>query len=85
MLIRNKKKEVLSVISARLVGKIKLFDTNNKCGFIERRYGSDVFFNIEDMIKGQFEYLKAGDRVEFTVIKGQNGPEAQNIKFIYRY
>ena len=76
---------MLSVISARLIGKVKLFDTNNKCGFIKRRYGSDVFFRISDMIKGQLNQLKIGDRVQFTVIKGLNGPEAQDIKFIYRY
>lgn len=61
-------------------GTVKWFNAEKGYGFIEREGGEDVFVHFSGIAGDGFKTLKAGDLVEFDVVKGQKGPQAANVK-----
>jgi CspA family cold shock protein len=63
----------------RETGTVKWFDTTRGYGFIARERGGDVFVHYS-AIRGQgHRWLVEGQRVEFTVIQGQKGLQAEDV------
>jgi CspA family cold shock protein len=62
----------------RETGTVKWFNTSKGYGFIQRKNGKDIFVH-KNAIRNRFEELKEGDRVEFAVIQGQKGPQADDV------
>jgi cold shock protein len=62
----------------REVGSVKWFDTQKGYGFISRENGSDVFVHFSS-INREPPRLQEHDRVEFTLVPGEKGPEALNV------
>ena len=62
----------------RETGTVKWFNTTKGYGFIQRSSGTDIFVH-SNSIRNQGEILKEGDQVEFSVIKGKKGLEAEDV------
>jgi CspA family cold shock protein len=63
-------------------GKIKWFSDAKGYGFIEREEGEDVFVHFSAIVGEGFRTLSEGQEVEFDVVSGQKGPQAENVKVI---
>jgi len=64
---------------SREQGVVKWFNGGKGYGFIERDAGGDVFVHFNAIIAEGFKTLDEGQRVEFKVVEGQKGPQAQDV------
>jgi len=62
-----------------VTGTVKWFNEAKGFGFIEQESGPDVFAHFSNITGSGFKTLAEGQKVEFTVTDGQNGPQAENI------
>ena len=60
-------------------GTVKWFNETKGFGFIEQESGHDVFAHFNAIVGEGFKTLLEGQKVEFTVVKGQKGLQAENI------
>ena len=60
-------------------GKVKWFNDNKGYGFIEQESGQDVFVHYSAIQAEGFRSLKEGESVEFELVNGPKGPQAQNV------
>ena len=65
-------------MSDRESGTVKWFNSNKGYGFIQRSNNTDIFVHSNG-IREKAEVLKEGDQVEFTVIKGKKGLQADDV------
>ncbi len=70
-------------MTERETGTVKWFDNQKGYGFIQRDSGSDVFVHHTAISGSGFRSLSEGQRVEFTVVEGQKGPQAQNVTVLF--
>jgi CspA family cold shock protein len=69
-------------MSEREIGTVKWFDSKKGYGFIARETGNDIFVHHSAIIAEGFRDLMEGERVEFTVVQGQKGPAAAEVRKI---
>jgi cold shock protein len=60
-------------------GKVKWFNDSKGFGFISRDNGPDVFVHHTSIQGDGFRSLSENESVEFEVVQGQKGPQAQNV------
>ncbi len=60
-------------------GKVKWFDAKKGYGFIEREDGDDVFVHFSAIEEDGFKTLEEGQEVEFEIVEGDEGPQAENV------
>jgi len=58
---------------------VKWFNAEKGFGFITGSDGKDVFAHFSQIQKDGFKSLEEGQEVEFNVVEGQKGPQAENI------
>jgi CspA family cold shock protein len=63
-------------------GTVKWFNEQKGFGFITQDDGSDVFVHYSAIEASGFRALNEGDEVEFQVVQGSKGPQAQAVKKI---
>ena len=63
-------------------GKVKWFNDAKGFGFLEQENGEDVFCHFSAISGEGFKSLQEGDAVEFDVVKGAKGPQAENVRKI---
>ena len=63
-------------------GKIKWFSDAKGYGFIEREDGEDVFVHFTAIVGEGFRTLAEGQEVEFDVVQGKKGPQAENVTLV---
>jgi len=61
-------------------GTVKWFNESKGFGFIEQEGGPDVFAHFSAIKSSGFKTLVEGQSVEFSVIQGPKGPQAENIQ-----
>jgi CspA family cold shock protein len=61
------------------VGKVKWFNESKGYGFIEQENGEDIFVHFSAIKSEGFKTLKAGEKVEFEIVKGPKGFQAANV------
>jgi cold shock protein len=66
-------------VADRETGVVKWFNSSKGFGFIERENGKDVFVHYSAISGDGYRSLEEGQRVEFTVVEGQKGPQAQDV------
>lgn len=60
-------------------GTVKWFNGEKGFGFIERESGKDVFVHFSAITGDGYKSLNEGQRVEFVVVQGDKGPQAQDV------
>jgi CspA family cold shock protein len=63
-------------------GKVKWFNDAKGYGFIEREEGEDVFVHFTAISGDGFRTLAEGQEVEFEVVQGTKGPQAENVTVV---
>lgn len=69
-------------MSEKEQGVVKWFNGTKGYGFIERQSGQDVFVHFNAIVGDGFRNLEEGQRVEFNVVQGQKGLQAENVTVI---
>ena len=70
-------------MTERIQGTVKWFNGGKGYGFIERSEGADVFVHFSALAdNGGYRNLEEGQRVEFNVVQGQKGLQAENVTVI---
>jgi len=60
-------------------GTVKWFNAEKGFGFIEVEGGSDVFVHFSAITGDGFKSLDEGQRVEFNIVQGNRGAQAENV------
>jgi CspA family cold shock protein len=60
-------------------GTVKWFNNAKGYGFIQRASGDDVFVHHSAIQAEGYKSLNEGETVEFTVVKGPKGLQAENV------
>ncbi|GAB2720186.1 cold-shock protein [Paenibacillus thermoaerophilus] len=60
-------------------GTVKWFNAEKGYGFISVEGGNDVFVHFSAITGEGFKTLDEGQRVEFNVVQGNRGPQAENV------
>ncbi|SJZ94572.1 cold-shock protein [Selenihalanaerobacter shriftii] len=62
-----------------LTGTVKWFDAKKGYGFIESEEGDDIFVHFSAIEEEGFKALEDGQEVEFGIVEGEKGPQAENV------
>ena len=60
-------------------GTVKWFDVKKGFGFIQQEDSNDVFVHYSNISGNGFKVLEDGESVEFEVVEGNKGLQAQNV------
>ena len=60
-------------------GTVKWFDVKKGFGFIQQEDGSEIFVHYSNISGSVLKVLEDGESVEFEVIEGNKGLQAQNV------
>lgn len=63
-------------------GTVKWFNAEKGFGFITTEQGNDVFAHYSQIRKDGFKTLEEGQAVEFNVVEGQKGLQAEEITIL---
>ena len=66
-------------MTERIQGTVKWFNAGKGFGFIEREGDEDVFVHFNAITGDGYKSLNEGDSVEFLVVQGQKGLQAQDV------
>ncbi|MEX1247189.1 MAG: cold-shock protein [Anaerolineales bacterium] len=66
-------------MAERVTGTVKWFNATKGFGFIKQDEGEDVFVHYSAISGEGYRALEEGQRVEFVVVQGQKGPQAQDV------
>ncbi len=64
---------------AQYKGEVKWFNNAKGFGFLGREGGPDVFVHYTSIQLDGYKSLKEGDEVEFDIIQGAQGPQADKV------
>ncbi len=64
---------------AQYKGTVKWFNNAKGYGFLGREGGADVFVHYSSIQIEGYKSLKEGDEVEFDIIEGTKGPQADQV------
>ena len=67
----------------REIGIVKWYDNDEGYGFIARKQGEDIYVHYSAILcDGDKCCLEKGDPVEFTVVDGKEGLQAQEVVLV---
>ena len=67
-------------MSERITGTVKWFDSAKGFGFITRGEGGDIFVHYKNIKGDGYRSLKEGQVVEFILVKGDKGFQADEVE-----
>jgi CspA family cold shock protein len=70
------------VVAEREIGTVKWFNASKGYGFITRDEGGDVFVHYSSIRGEGYRTLEEGQQVEFLIVEGEKGPQAQDVDII---
>ncbi len=69
-------------MAERETGTVKWFNSTKGYGFVTRDKGGDVFVHFSSLQGDGYRTLEEGQKVEFSVVDGQKGPQAQEVTVV---
>ena len=66
-------------MSDREQGVVKWFNDSKGFGFIQRESGEDIFVHFRAIQGEGYRSLQDGQKVEFKVVEGQKGLQAEEV------
>jgi CspA family cold shock protein len=63
-------------------GTVKWFNAEKGYGFIAVDGGQDVFVHYSSIVGSGYRSLEEGQRVEFEVVQGQKGLQADQVRMV---
>ena len=63
-------------------GVIKWFNNAKGYGFVGREDGPDLFVHYTAIQQDGYKTLREGDRIEFDVVEGTKGPQADQVTVV---
>ena len=66
-------------MSVREQGIVKWFNDSKGFGFIQRNTGEDIFVHFRAIQGDGYRSLQDGQKVEFIVVEGQKGLQAEEV------
>ncbi|MQA86127.1 MAG: cold-shock protein [Streptosporangiales bacterium] len=63
-------------------GTVKWFNAEKGYGFIAVDGGRDVFVHYSAILQDGYRTLEEGQRVEFEVVQGSKGPQAESVRTV---
>lgn len=69
-------------MAERATGVVKWFDNSKGYGFITQSAGEDVFVHYRAIRGDGFKSLQEGQQVEFEIVRGQKGLQADDVAVI---
>ncbi|MBI1740136.1 MAG: cold-shock protein [Candidatus Koribacter versatilis] len=63
-------------------GTVKWFNDAKGYGFVSRSSGEDVFVHFSAIQSSGFKSLQEGQAVQFDVVKGPKGLQAENVQLL---
>ena len=66
-------------MSVREQGIVKWFNDSKGFGFIQRNSGEDIFVHFRAIQGDGYRSLQDGQKVEFIVVEGQKGLQAEEV------
>ena len=66
-------------MSERIIGTVKWFNNSKGYGFLAQDNGTDVFVHFSSIQGDGYRSLEEGQKVEFSIEKGQKGLQASNV------
>jgi cold shock protein len=79
LLSRNFEKETGNTVEQ---GTVKWFNDAKGYGFISRQNGQDVFVHFSAIQSNGFRSLQEGQAVQFDVVNGPKGFQAENVQIL---
>ena len=74
-----KREEMNTEVVGMQEGTVKWFNAEKGFGFIQTEDGNDVFVHFSAITGEGFKSLDEGQRVQFNVVEGSRGPQAENV------
>jgi len=69
----------MCIVVERLTGTVKWFNSAKGYGFIAVEDAPDVFVHYSQIRGDGYRTLDEGQPVEFTLVEGMKGPQAQDV------
>ena len=69
-------------MAEREKGTVKWFNASKGYGFITREVGGDVFVHYSSIRGEGYRTLEEGQQVEFLIVEGEKGPQAQDVDIV---
>jgi len=63
----------------KFIGTVKWFNAEKGFGFIESEGKGDVFVHFTAIQKEGYKALAEGEKVEFSIVSGAKGDQADNV------
>jgi cold shock protein len=65
---------------AQYAGTVRWFNNAKGYGFVGREGGPDVFVHYTAIDSEGYKSLKEGEAVQYDVVEGEKGPQADQVK-----